>query len=55
MVKEFLTVEGSSPIEIHRCLRSVLGDATSVRCWVSERDSGDKPCSNWQSVRCKDG
>ena len=41
---EFFTVEGYSPIEIHRYLRSVHGDASSVRCWVSERDSGDEPC-----------
>jgi len=52
---EFFTVEGSSPIEIHICLASVHGDASSVRCWVSERDSGDRPCSNWHSVAPKGG
>ena len=56
VVKEFFTtVEGSSPIEIHRCLRSIHGDASSVRCWASKRDSGDKPCSNWHSVAHKCG
>jgi hypothetical protein len=52
VVIEFLTAEGSSPIEIHRCLRSVYGedaiDVSLVRCWVccctsSEKDIGDRP------------
>jgi hypothetical protein len=52
---EFFTVEGPSPIQIHVCLGSVHGDASSVRCWVSEIDSGDQPCSNWHSVASKGG
>ena len=35
---EFLIVDGTSPVEIHRCLRSICGenavDVSSVRCWV---------------------
>jgi hypothetical protein len=50
----FLTAEGSSPIEIHRRLRSTFGevamDCVSVRCWVHYLKSSDKdivyrPCS----------
>jgi transposase len=53
-VIEFLTAEGSSPIEIHRRLRSVYGedaiDVSSVRHWVrrfksGEKDIGDRPRS----------
>jgi hypothetical protein len=52
MVTEFLTVEGSSPIEIRRHLRSLCGedaiDVSSVRHWVhyfksGEKDIGDRP------------
>ena len=43
---EFLTAEGSSPVEIHRCLRSMFGevaiDCASVRCWVHNFKSSDK-------------
>ena len=31
VVTEFFTVEGLSPIQIQRCLRSIHGDASSVR------------------------
>ena len=59
VMMEFFTVEGSSPIQIHRSqmsgLRSIHGDASSVRCWASRIDSGDKPCSNWHSVAHKGG
>jgi hypothetical protein len=44
VVTEFLTVEGSSPIEICRRLRSMCGedsiDVSSVRCWVHLFNSG---------------
>ena len=43
---EFLTAEGSSPIEIRRCLRGMFGevaiDCASVRCWVRNFKSSDK-------------
>jgi transposase len=54
VVIEFLTAEGSSPIKIHRRLRSVFGedtiDVSSVRSWVrhfksGEYDNGDRPRS----------
>jgi hypothetical protein len=50
---ESLTAEGSSPIEIHRYLRSMFGedaiDCASARCWVhhfksSDKDIVDRPC-----------
>jgi hypothetical protein len=50
-VTEFLTLEGSSPIRIHTCLRCVYGedaiDVRSVRLWVrrfknSKRDGDDR-------------
>lgn len=50
-VTEFLTLEGSSPIRIHTCLRCVYGedaiDVRSVRLWVrrfknSKRDADDR-------------
>jgi hypothetical protein len=49
---EFPTAEGSSPIEIHRRLRSVYGDdgidVSSFRRWVrrfksGEKDTGERP------------
>jgi hypothetical protein len=55
MVTEFLTAEGSSPMEIHRRLNSVYYEDAigvgSVRCWVrcfksAEKDIGDRPCSH---------
>jgi hypothetical protein len=54
MVIEFLGTEGSSPIDIHRRLRSIYGedvmDISSIRHWVrrfksSEQDIGDRPRS----------
>lgn len=53
LVTEFDTVEGSSPIENHKCLRNMCGDdaedVCSVRHWVrcfksSEKDIGDRSC-----------
>jgi len=42
---EFLTLEGSSPIRIHTCLRCVYGenaiDFRSVRLWVRRFKSGE--------------
>ena len=50
VVIKFLTAEGSSPIEIHRRLRSVYGedaiDVTSVRRWVRRFKSGEKDISD---------
>ena len=55
MVTEFLVVNGTSPVEIHRCLRSMRGekavDVGSVRHWVgncmsSEKDIGDRSLSS---------
>jgi hypothetical protein len=54
MVTEFLTLEVSSLIKIHRHLESMYGedaiDVSSVRCWVchsksGEKDTGDRPRS----------
>jgi len=55
VVTEFLVVNGTSPVEIHRCLRSMRGekavDVGSVRHWVgncmsSEKDIGDRSLSS---------
>jgi hypothetical protein len=57
VVIEFLTAEASSPIEIHRLLRSMYGedamDVSSDRCWVHcfesrGKDIGDRLCSGNQ-------
>jgi len=46
VVIEFLTAAGSSPIVIHRLLRSMYGedaiDVSSVRCWVRCFESREK-------------
>jgi transposase len=46
MVTELLTAEGSSPIEVHRRLRSVYGEdaveISSVRRWIRRFNSGEK-------------
>lgn len=50
VVTEFMTVEGYSPKETHRCLRSMCGedakDISSVRCWVHHFNSGGKNNGN---------
>jgi hypothetical protein len=49
VVNEFLTEEGSSPIEIHKHLRSMYVEyATDWACHFKSggNDTGDRPCSS---------
>jgi hypothetical protein len=50
-VTEFLPVEGYSPTEIHRRLRSVYGEyainVRSVRLWFLPFKSSDKDAGDW--------
>jgi transposase len=60
VVIQFLTVVGSSPIKIHRHLKSVCGedaiDVSSVRHWVRRfkrggKDIGDRPHSSRPAIQ----
>jgi hypothetical protein len=54
MVTELLTVEGSSPIEIHRHMRSVYGedaiDIGKVRSWLQRFNSGQKDVGDYPAA-----
>jgi len=62
VVIEILTAGGSSPVEIHRCLRSVCGAeaivVSSFRCCVChpkcvEKDIGGRLCSDQPAAALK--
>jgi hypothetical protein len=61
VVIELLTAGETSPIEIHRCLRSVYGaetiDVSSFRHWVCpknvEKDIGGRLCSGQPATALK--
>ena len=62
VVTVLLTAGGSSPVEIHRCLRSMCGaetiDVSSFRRWVChpksvEKDIGGRLCSGQPATALK--